>query len=175
MARRAGAGTPWRGPVGPLGRRAHPWAGGKAPGGAGGCLPAGTRGGARRRFPPGTGGARGGRRRGGKTGRRVWAGTPGLWRARARGRAKRAGLRQAVSIGSGAMILETRQKSLVERAMCQLARTIEGREPLAEVISLNVKMPKFLFMSRSNNLWIQVGKKRGLTKGELKEGYYKAP
>ena len=84
-------------------------------------------------------------------------------------------LRQAVSIGSGAMILETRQKSLVERAMCQLARTIEGREPLAEVISLNVKMPKFLFMSRSNNLWIQVGKKRGLTKGELKEGYYKAP
>ena len=74
-----GSGTPWRGPVGPLRRRAHPW--------AGGGLPAGTRGGARRRFPPGTGGARPGRRRGGKTGRRVWAGTAGLWRARARGRA----------------------------------------------------------------------------------------
>ena len=86
-ARRAGAGTPWRGPVGSLRRRAHPWAGGKAPGGAGSVLPAGTRGGARRRFPPGTGGAHVGRRRGGKTGRRVWAGTPGLWRARARGRA----------------------------------------------------------------------------------------
>lgn len=52
-ARRAGADTPWRGPVGSPGRRAHPWAGGKAPGGAGGCLPAGTRSGARRRFPPG--------------------------------------------------------------------------------------------------------------------------
>ena len=49
--------------------------------------PAGTRDGARRRFPPGTGGARLGRRRGGKAGRRVWAGTAGLWRARARGRA----------------------------------------------------------------------------------------
>ena len=87
---------------------------------------------------------------------------------------KAAGYRfyQAVSIGSGAMILDSKQKPLVERAMYLLSRTIEGREPLTDVIALNVKMPKFLFMSKSNNLWIQVGKKRGFTKKDLAARYY---
>ena len=79
---------------------------------------------------------------------------------------------QAVSIGSGAMILDSKQSASVERALYLMAKTIEGKQLASEVIGVNVKMPKFLFMSKSNKLWIEVGKKRGLTKNDLKAKYY---
>ena len=79
---------------------------------------------------------------------------------------------QAVAIGSGAMILDSKQREDVSRCLYLLSRTIEGKQMASEVMGLNVKMPKFLFMSKSNRIWIEAGKKRGLTKKDLKARYY---
>lgn len=80
--------------------------------------------------------------------------------------------RQAISIGSGAMILETKDRNLVEKGMRTMSRVIQNTEKPKGNIGINVAMPKFIFIAKADKVWLDAAKKREMTKEDLKKQPY---
>ena len=85
--------------------------------------------------------------------------------------------RGGVSVGSGAMILNSRKKEALEKLLNEMAEEISRAytfeaAPEETVRKINVDMPRFLFKAKADKLWVEAGAKKGLKKKELKAKYY---
>ena len=85
--------------------------------------------------------------------------------------------RGGVSVGSGAMILQSKQKETLEQLLKDMAEEV-ARDYIFEecpeetVRKINVDMPRFLFKAKADRLWVEAGAKKGLKKKDLKAKYY---
>ena len=85
--------------------------------------------------------------------------------------------RGGISIGSGAMILQSRKKEALEKVLQEMAQEVKAfydTEEMQEttVRKINVDMPRFLFKAKADKLWVEAGAKKGLDKKALKAKYY---
>lgn len=85
--------------------------------------------------------------------------------------------RGGVSVGSGAMILQSRKKDILEKVlkdMAEEAGAFHYSEDMPEktVRKINVDMPRFLFKAKADKLWVEAGAKKGLDKKALRAKYY---
>lgn len=85
--------------------------------------------------------------------------------------------RGGVSVGSGAIILNTNKKDRLETMLKNLAEEMSiydtfREAPEKRIRQIDAGMPKFLFKARADRAWIEAGAKKGLSKRDLKKKYY---
>lgn len=82
-----------------------------------------------------------------------------------------------VSIGSGAMILQSGKKPTLETLLEDMTEEISKSYtfedmPAEKIRKIKVDMPRFLFKAKSDKMWIEAGAKKGLRRKDLKAKCY---